>query len=202
MVTGIVLAAGSGARIGHPKAMLETGTAGETFAARACQVLDDAGVHHIVVVTSDECAPALRALLPRAVEIVTNPRPDRGQISSLQCALESLASDPRAIVVLPVDVPLVRSATVRRLIEAWQTSGAPVVRPLAGHRHGHPVLFDRSLFGELARGGPDGAKSIVRAHASAAGEVPVDDEGAFEDIDSVDDYRRAFNKPPKPVSVR
>jgi CTP:molybdopterin cytidylyltransferase MocA len=197
MVTGVVLAAGSGTRIGYPKALLQTSKAGQCFAARACEVLDEAGVHHIVLVTSQPCAAALRDLLPRQVEIATNPDPNRGQISSLQCALARVTPGPRAVVVLPVDVPLVRSATIRRLIETWQASSVPVVRPARGDRHGHPVLFDRGLFVELARADlSDGAKSIVRAHVSPAGEVAVDDDGAFTDIDSAEDYWRAFHRAP------
>jgi nicotine blue oxidoreductase len=200
MVTGIVLAAGSGSRIGYPKALLEAGVPGLSFADRACQALSEAGVHHIVVVASSECASVLSRTLPSTVGVVTNPRPERGQLSSLQCALASIAAEPQAIIVLPVDVPLVRSATIRHLIDTWQASRAPVVRPARGDRHGHPVLFDCAVFDELARAdSADGAKSIVRAHASPIGEVPVDDEGAFIDIDTADDYRRAFNTPPRRV---
>ena len=32
---------------------------------------------------------------------------------------------------------------------------------------------------------------VVRAHASAAGDIPIDDEGAFTDIDTEDEYARA-----------
>ena len=35
-----------------------------------------------------------------------------------------------------------------------------------------------------------GAKQIVRAHASPAGDVAVDDEGAFTDVDTPEDYER------------
>jgi CTP:molybdopterin cytidylyltransferase MocA len=35
-----------------------------------------------------------------------------------------------------------------------------------------------------------GAKPVVRAHASPAGDVTVDDPGAFLDVDTRDDYER------------
>lgn len=37
-----------------------------------------------------------------------------------------------------------------------------------------------------------GAKPIVRAHASPEGDVEVDDEGAFTDIDTPEEYARAL----------
>ena len=40
---------------------------------------------------------------------------------------------------------------------------------------------------------PTGAKPIVRAHASAAGDIAIDDEGAFTDIDTEEDYRRMIS---------
>jgi CTP:molybdopterin cytidylyltransferase MocA len=70
-------------------------------------------------------------------------------------------------------------------------SRAPVVRPTSGGRHGHPLLIDRSLFAALRSADPAaGAKPIVRAHASAAGDLEIADEGAFTDIDTEEDYRR------------
>lgn len=203
MITGVVLAAGAGMRIGHPKALLETATAHESFLARACRVLRDAGAEHMIVVTAPALAHAARTLMGGEATIVVNPDPERGQLSSLQCAIASLTPLPEALVVLPVDVPLVSEDTARRLIARWRETRAPVVRPFNGARHGHPVVFDRVLLPQLAQaGGPGGAKPIVRAHASAAGEVEVTDEGAFLDIDSPEDYRRAFNKLPTSVLVR
>jgi hypothetical protein len=35
----------------------------------------------------------------------------------------------------------------------------------------------------------------VRAHVSSAGDVPVEDRGAFEDIDTPEDYVRVFGRP-------
>jgi CTP:molybdopterin cytidylyltransferase MocA len=56
------------------------------------------------------------------------------------------------------------------------------------------VLIDRSLFGTLRRADPThGIKPIVRAHVSARGDVEVDDEGAFLDVDTPDDYARVID---------
>jgi len=68
-----------------------------------------------------------------------------------------------------------------------------VVRPTSGRRHGHPLLIDRSLFAALRAADPSvGAKPLVRAHASPAGDLEVADEGAFTDIDTEEDYLKAI----------
>ena len=106
-----------------------------------------------------------------------------------------------AILVTLVDVPLVSESTVRAVVERYRQTKAPVVRPTSGDRHGHPLLIDRSLFDALRRADAEsGAKPIVRAHASAAGDVAIEDEGAFMDIDTAAAYERAVphGAPPLP----
>ena len=67
-------------------------------------------------------------------------------------------------------------------------------------RHGHPVIFDRTLFAELRCADPAaGAKPVVRAHEAQAADVIVDDPGAFTDVDTPEDYLRAFGVPPPGV---
>ena len=90
-----------------------------------------------------------------------------------------------------VDVPLVSADTVRAVLDRYHATHAAIVRPVRGAEHGHPVLVDRSLFGELRAADPaSGAKPVIRAHVSAPGEVTVEDEGAFLDIDTPEAYRR------------
>ena len=96
-----------------------------------------------------------------------------------------------AALITLVDVPLVAASTVRAVVDCYRRTHAPVVRPVRGTRHGHPVLLDRSLFEAIRAADPrTGAKEVVRAHASPAGDVEVDDEGAFADFDTPEDYER------------
>lgn len=196
MIAGIVLAAGAGQRIGRPKALLATSTSGETFVQRACGVLRAGGVDDIIVVVSPAIAARVRELEP-AARVLVNDDPARGQLSSLQLALAELPEAAEAAAVLPVDVPLVAPATVRALVQRWVSKRLRVVRPTNGERHGHPVIFDRVVFPELAAAPLSaGARLIVRRYATAAGDMFTPDEGAFTDIDTVEDYRAAFGRLP------
>jgi molybdenum cofactor cytidylyltransferase len=91
-----------------------------------------------------------------------------------------------------VDVPLVSAATVRAVLKRFRETGAPIVRPVRGDAHGHPVIVSSSLFGALRAADPAvGAKPVVRANASARGSVEIDDDpGAFLDIDTPEEYAR------------
>lgn len=192
-IPGIVLAAGKSSRMGRPKALLPIGSSSDTFFDRITRTLLDAGIEDVIVVVGAD-AEAIRAgARPRSgVRIVDNPDYEQGQLTSLVAGLRSIdVARASAALVTLIDVPLVSAATVRTLIAAQREHGAPVVRPVSNGRHGHPVIFGRQLFGELQRADPaQGAKPIVRAHAGDMIEVPIDDEGAFTDIDTREDYER------------
>ena len=92
-----------------------------------------------------------------------------------------------------VDAPLFSAATVRAVVDRYHATRALIVRPVRGTEHGHPVLIDRTLFPALRQADPSrGAKPIVRGNVSPQGDVEVDDEGAFMDIDTPDDYEKAM----------
>ena len=193
MIPGIVLAGGKSSRMGRPKALLPIGSSGETFFDRVTGTLLDAGIQDVVVVVGAD-AEAIRACArPRAgVRIVENPDYGQGQLSSLLAGLRAIdAARTTAALVTLIDVPLVSAATVRTLLAAQRERGAPVVRPVSNGRHGHPVIIGRELFDELERADlTQGAKPVVRARAAEMIEVPIDDEGAFTDIDTREDYEK------------
>jgi molybdenum cofactor cytidylyltransferase len=187
----VVLAAGRSTRMGRPKALLPATRAGETFIERLVGTLIAGGVDDVVVVAG-EFAPAMRTRLGFRARVVVNDNVDRGQLSSILVGLD-VVDHPGvlAVMIAPVDQPLVSETTVRALAEAWRRSRAPIVRPVQEGRHGHPVIFDRAVFDELrAADLSTGARAVVQAHAENLVEIAVDDDGAFADIDTPADYER------------
>jgi molybdenum cofactor cytidylyltransferase len=195
MIPALVLAAGRSSRMGRAKALLRLGDA-DTFLTRIVKTFVEADVEDVLVVVgheADRIASGLPADLP--ARLVFNRDYDRGQLSSLVAGL-AVVDRPgvEAVLVTLVDVPFVTPATVRAVVERYRATHAPIVRPTSGLRHGHPLLIDRSLFGALRSADPEvGAKPIVRAHASAAGDIEIADEGSFLDIDTAEEYARALS---------
>jgi molybdenum cofactor cytidylyltransferase len=195
VIPAIVLAAGLSTRMGSPKAMLALGER-ETFLSRIIRTFHDARVEEVIVVVGHQ-AEAIRTSLSTTgvtARFVDNPDYRSGQFSSLVTGLDAVERPGvSAVLVTLVDVPLVTAATVDAVVAHYRRTHAPIVRPTRGIEHGHPVLIARSLFAELRRADPlGGAKPVVRAHASAAGDIAIDDAGAFLDIDTADEYRRVF----------
>ena len=192
MLPGIVLAGGKSSRMGRPKALLPIGAAGETFLDRVTRTLLDGGIGTVwVVVGADAGSIRAQSLPSPRVRIVDNPDYEQGQLTSLLAALRHIdQAAPSGVLVTLIDVPLVTVGTVRTLIAAHRDGEASIVRPVSGGRHGHPVIFHSRLFDELRGADPArGAKAVVKAHAADIRDVLVDDEGAFIDIDSLEDYQ-------------
>jgi molybdenum cofactor cytidylyltransferase len=203
MICAIVLAAGASSRMGQAKAALPIGQTGETVVSRVVQTLLAGGVTRVIVVAGAHI-DAVRAAMPAFAEatagkppvgrvrLIEHPGWAQGQLSSLLAGLNAV-DEPllEAVVVTPVDVPLVTPATVSAVIAAWRRSRPPIVRPVDGTRHGHPVIFDRSIFGALRAASPEvGAKAVFAIHRDRIVNVEVKDAGAFEDIDTPEDYQR------------
>lgn len=194
MIPVIVLAAGMSTRMGRLKALLPAGPA-DSFLTRVLRTFAEAGVERQLVVLGYQ-AETLQAHLEGSglmPEVAINSSFEAGQLSSLLVGLAAAdGPDTEAVLLMLVDAPFVAASTVRSVIERYRATGAPIVRPVRGEVHGHPVLIDWSLFPLLRAADPSsGAKPIVRAHVSPAGDVPVDDPGAFMDIDTPDEYARA-----------
>lgn len=208
-VDGIVLAAGRSSRMGAPKADLELD--GRTFLQRCTDLLRQGGCRSVVVVVADEPAAAAvtagRALAPGDtaptpdlddVVVAINPDPDSQQIHSLRIGLAALPGDSAAAAVLPVDAPSVQPATVAGLLRAFREAdpGTVIVRPVHRGQPGHPTIFARAVFAELAAGElPHGAETVVERHADARLDVPVDDPGIAANVNTPADYRSLRETP-------
>ncbi len=60
------------------------------------------------------------------------------------------------------------------------------------------MIFDRSVFADLRAADPNaGAKAVFAIHRDRIVNVEVNDAGAFEDIDTPEDYRRVLSLSPE-----
>jgi len=189
-VAGLIPAAGRSSRMGRPKPLLDY--RGRTFLDRIVGELRAAAISPVAVVVAggdEQLSTEVRRL--NAV-LVVNPRPELGMLSSVVVGLDVIEREhPDALLLWPVDCPAVGRATVRRLVETWQSTGAPVVIPVREGRRGHPVLFSAAVFADLREAPSDiGPRAVVRRHAHDLVEVAVTDGAITDDIDTPEDLDR------------
>lgn len=189
-IGGIVLAAGMSSRMRRPKAELQLGS--RSFMEHCVEALRSGGCDPVVVIVA-EAGQASARERPGVVWAV-NPDEESEQIDSIRIGLGTLPPDCVAAAVLPVDAPAVRPETVRTLLDAFLAAPpgrAHVVRPVHAGAPGHPTLFARDVFGQLAEPGlTHGAETIVQRHSASRIDVPVDDPGIAGNVNTPADYER------------
>lgn len=186
-IAGIVLAAGAGRRLGGPKALLPID--GSTFVERAVELLRRPCVADVLVVVGHEAERVARLVHPPA-EVVRNPDPDAGMLGSILVALDAAeARGLEAVLLQPVDHPLVGVETVDRVVHALE-DGAVVAVPSHEGRRGHPGGFARAAWPALRAAPPElGARAVLSAHPEWITHVPGD-PGCRAGIDTPADYER------------
>jgi len=191
-VAGLVLAAGAGSRYGMPKA-LAVDADGESWLVRAALAVAAGGCDPVLVVLGAGGAEAeslLRAAAgrfarPERLRVVHAEHWADGLSASLGAGLAGLQEkedDPVvAVALVPVDVPDLTAATVRRLIDG-ATPHTLRQAHFAG-RPGHPVVIGREHWAPLGRSltGDTGARPYLVAHKVTV--VPCDDLGTGLDVD-------------------
>ena len=187
-VAGILLAAGTSSRMGRNKLLLELD--GESLLRGAARRALAGGLAPLVVVLGHEADRARHELAGLPCRAVVNPGFEDGITSSLAAGLDALPEEVVAVAVLLADMPLVTAEMIAGLVARYRASTAPLVISDYQGVNAPPMLYDRSLFGELRamRGGGCG-KQVVKRHRSEA-EVLTWPAEALTDLDVPEDFEK------------
>src|SRR5438067_8799000 len=129
-VGGILLCGGRSSRMGRPKAWLPF--AGELMLPRVARLLGEAVAPLVVVAAPGQDVPPL----PDEIAIVRDEEKGRGPLQGLQAGLTALRGQADAAYLSSCDVPFLKPAFVRRLVELLD--GHDVCVPRVGEYH-HPL---------------------------------------------------------------
>ena len=146
VIGAVLLAAGSGSRMGHrPKCLIELG--GVSLIRRQLIALSGAGVDEVVVVLGHHAKAIEPVIQTFPVTIVHNPDPDQGQVSSQRIGLAALGGKLDAVIVALADQPLLNAQDMTDLIVAFKKrpETSQVVYPLVDGERGNPVIFAQSV---------------------------------------------------------
>jgi molybdenum cofactor cytidylyltransferase len=192
VVGAVLLAAGSGSRIGNkPKCLLELG--GVPLIRRQLIALSGAGVDEVVVVLGHHAEHIEPLVQTFPVTVVHNPNPDDGQVSSQRLGLAALAGKLDAVIVALADQPLINAQDITALIGAYKKrpESASVVFPQVAGERGNPVMFSSEVRAQILAGSANvGCRQWQAANPQAVAPFVTDNRRYRVDIDTPDDLER------------
>jgi len=187
-IVPVLLAAGSSERLGFPRPLAVFGRK----TALAIAVENCAGLAHPIVVLGCD-AEQIGPAVPRGARLVVNRRWRSGQLSSLLCALRHVPAGA-AILLYPVDQPLLRRQTIQRLVRAFRARNAREAIVLPRHRSatGHPLLIAASVLPEFSRAKT--AREVIYREPRRVRHVDVRTTAIFADFATPESYRACLRK--------
>ena len=134
----VILAGGKGRRMGLPaggKAPLEVG--GQSLLGRVCAAVGEVVPQIVVVTAAEQACPPLPRLATGRIEVIRDSQPDGGPLAAVADGLQWLVrSDhpPARCLLVACDVPLLRPAVLRLLLDACGHDAPWVVPMVEGHQ--------------------------------------------------------------------
>jgi molybdenum cofactor cytidylyltransferase len=188
--TLVILAGGYSTRMQQFKPLLPLN--GATVIGTIIKTFRDAGIEEIVVVAGHNADRLSHGVADLGVRVVFNAKYAEGMYSSVFAGVSALPSGVAASLIMPADMPLVRSRTVTALCNAFSRTGASVVYPVFEGRRGHPTLISSRWFSAILSGdGAGGLRALLAEQGKDAHEEKVPDEGILLGLDTPADYARA-----------
>jgi len=186
-VCALILAGGLSSRMA-PRFKPLLPLAGRTPLSWLAATFRAAGVTDITVVVGHRAEEAADEAARLGLYTVYNPYFKTGMYSSIKAGLAVLPAEASRFFLTPVDVPLFRPATVRRLLaRAAEPDVPPALYPTFCGERGHPPLLSTAVIpAALEYDGERGLRCTLENFPFE--EIPVADGCILRDMDRPEDY--------------
>ncbi len=195
-VFAIVPAAGRSRRMGQPKLLLPWGD--DTIIGHLLKTLQAAEIVSTWVLVRPDDA-ALRAEVEQSGGVSVQPDDSPEEMrDSVELLLQSVGErakpgDEDGWLLIPGDHPLMRPATLTRLLDAWRATPERIVLPRDNGRRGHPTIFPWRIAADVQKlPAGVGVNHLLKLHSQLLCELDVDDPTIVDDLDTIGDYRKAL----------
>jgi molybdenum cofactor cytidylyltransferase len=183
----VVLAAGEARRFGAPKLLMPFGDS--TVLGSVIAALTAADIAPIVVVTGPGAAAIQATLKGEAVQVVGNPDPARGMVSSIRVGVAAVPTSLNRFLVALGDQPRIRAKGIAHLLRQHAGSGKGIALPTYRGKRGHPVVFSAGYREAiLALTDDQTLRDLIHAHRDDCVEVDLDSDAYVRDIDTQEQY--------------
>lgn len=162
----------------------------KTLLEHCVTLFNDNGIHEIIVVAGHRAEDIKAETKRLGCFHALNTQFQDGMFSSIQVGVRALSRHCDAFFLLPVDIPMVQAATVKRLVEAHDDKPfTPVYYPEHHSRRGHPPLISACLAEEiLTYDGPAGMRGFLENYEDQSQTVTVEDQFILMDADTREQF--------------
>ncbi len=176
-------------RLGRAKQLLELD--GKPLIARVVETALKAPLDGVIVVTGSHASEVELAIRGYRVYRVFNPHFAEGQGASLSAGIRAMPATVDAVVVLLADMPGIQPGAIASVVDHWRKTGAPAVVAAYQQDSGHPVLFDRTTFLDLAQlEGELAGRDVLHTLGDLVEYAAVHLPGPPLDVDTDEDWAR------------
>lgn len=124
------------------------------------------------------------------IRFLTNPEPDRGQITSVQLGLQELSKEASAAMIVPADMPFLPSEVINKLRNQHQAHPEKFLVPVHDGHRDQPRIIPRTFFEAfLALSRDQRGKDVVNQNEERVRTLPFEESKWFVDIDTRSDYQ-------------
>ncbi len=188
-ITGIILAAGTGSRMGRAKQLLPYGAT--TLLGQVVQAAKASAIDQIIVVLGHEAKKVEEETDLSGIHVAVNHRYKEGQSTSLTTGLATIDWDCSGAMFLLADQPLIDRHIIDTLIMAWQTSEKKILIPYCNGIRGNPVIIDRALFEAVSEiKGDRGARVLFDQYPEQIEKIDIQNPAILMDVDTEEAYHR------------
>ncbi|MBI5101928.1 MAG: nucleotidyltransferase family protein [Nitrospirae bacterium] len=189
-VSALLLAAGSGRRMGRTKQLLPL--CDRPAVEHAARSILMGGVDDVVVVTGTGHEAVRASLTHLPVRFALNDDPESDMAGSIRVGLKEIAISSSGVLVCLADHPLVSHETITGIIREHAKGPGRIIIPAHNGKKGHPTLFPAPLIRGIASTGS--LRDIIAGNPGLVFFVDVPDEGVLLDMDTEEDYRRLLER--------
>ncbi len=177
-VSAIILAAGSGSRIGTPKLKLKIDD--EYFINVIIRKLSSAGVKNISAVIREDYKEWCLGNVHGALFIL-NEDPEKGMFHSVKLGIiNSEKSD--GVIIFPVDYPFVETSTIEKLINSFEENPNCIIKPCYENKSGHPLIIPECYFQPIINSNLLNLKDVLLSLNPTQIKVDVDDKAVLKNV--------------------
>lgn len=199
--SAVILAAGKSTRFPTNKLLYEItveGVKAPLIRHTVSKFIESRVFNEVVVVLGFQSDLVKGALAELNLRFVINEDYESGMSSSVIKGVKAVSSEADIVAVHPGDVPYVKVATLRALVdysrELLKRDSAFVIVPRLASimRGGHPLIIGKGLLGQVYEISEEelGLKGFLRKNASKVHYYDIDDSGILRDIDTLEDLKR------------